>query len=109
MGVEAIGEQKSAWGSMGGPSVGLQRSSWSAVGRTVWKSSPKPKGQKLVLASELLLLKGLWARGKSKGGWEHRTRITGAARPEEVLPKVIQPISGRKKTMVSNTVYPMLG
>ena len=47
--------------------------------------------------------------GKNKGGWEHRTRITGAARPEEVLPKVIQPISGRKKTMVSNTVYPMLG
>lgn len=42
-----------------------------------------PKGQKLGLASELLVLECLQARGRSKGGWEHRARITGAARPAE--------------------------
>lgn len=77
---------------MDGPSLGHQRSSQSAVDRRVWKLSLDPKGQKLVLASKLLVLKCLQTRGRSRGGWKHRTRITGAARPEEgvaVLPKVI--------------------
>lgn len=67
---------------MDGPSLGLQRSSQSVVGRTVWKSGLEAKGQKLVLASEPLVLKCLQARGRSKSGWKHRTRTTGAARPE---------------------------
>lgn len=97
MGAEVIGEQKSAGGTKGGPSLGLPRSSQSSVGRTVRKLSLEPKGQKPGLASELLVLRYLQARGKSKDGWEHRTRIPGAVRPEEgerVLPKVTL-MSGR--------------
>lgn len=57
---------------MVGPSLGLQRSSQSAVGRTVWKSSLEPKGQKLVLALKLFVLKCLQAKGRRKGVWKHR-------------------------------------